>query len=228
MTTFFLSRHGETVWHSENRYAGLTDVQLTPRGLEQGDQLAAWAATAGLTAVWSSTLSRAEVTARKAALAAELPLNTDARFCEVDFGDGEGLTNAEMKGLFPAALEAFQRDPVASHLPGGEHPTKAANRFLQALEGLGTDHPEGRILVVAHSTVLRLVLCTLLGIATSNYRRVFPALGNCSLTEVRMGVGHPALLAFNTTPTAAVTVQGATPDIAPPDSTSPAERRTPS
>lgn len=158
MTAFFLSRHGETVWHAENRYAGSTDVELTPRGLEQGDELATWAATAGLTGVWSSTLSRAELTARKAADAAGLPLKTDARFCELDFGDGEGLTKAEMQERFPAAWHAFQRDPVTHHLPGGEAPTVAADRFCQALKSLSTDHPDGRILVVAHSTVLRLVL----------------------------------------------------------------------
>ncbi|MBG6216116.1 putative phosphoglycerate mutase [Arthrobacter sp. CAN_A6] len=202
MTTFFLTRHGETVWHAENRYAGLTDVALTPRGLEQGDQLAAWAATASLTGIWSSTLSRAELTARKAATAASLPLTTDARFRELDFGQGEGLTKAEMKERFPASLNAFQDDPVTHHLPGGEHPAHAASRFCQALDALGAASPDGRFLVVAHSTVLRLVLCTYLGIQTSNYRRVFPALKNCSLTELTMGDGQTALMTYNADATA--------------------------
>lgn len=197
MTTFFLTRHGETVWHAENRYAGLTDVSLTPRGLEQGDQLAEWATTASLTGVWSSTLSRAEFTARKAATAASLPLNTDARLRELDFGEGEGLTKAEMQEQFPESLTAFQKDPVTHHLPGGEHPTHAASRFCEALGSISAESPTGRVLVVAHSTVLRLVLCTYLGIKTSNYRRIFPALKNCSLTELRLDNGQPALLRYN-------------------------------
>jgi len=32
MTTFFLARHGETVWHAEHRYAGNSDVALTRHG----------------------------------------------------------------------------------------------------------------------------------------------------------------------------------------------------
>ena len=32
MTDLVLVRHGETVWHAENRYAGVSDVALTPRG----------------------------------------------------------------------------------------------------------------------------------------------------------------------------------------------------
>lgn len=31
-----LVRHGETEWHAENRYAGVTDVALTPKGVAQG------------------------------------------------------------------------------------------------------------------------------------------------------------------------------------------------
>ena len=30
MTYLVLVRHGETVWHAENRYAGVSDVALTP------------------------------------------------------------------------------------------------------------------------------------------------------------------------------------------------------
>ncbi|MCC9144496.1 MULTISPECIES: histidine phosphatase family protein [unclassified Arthrobacter] len=197
MTTFFLVRHGETVWHAENRYAGLTDVALTPHGLNQGDRLAAWAATASLTGVWSSPLSRAEFTARKAATAASLPLNTDARLAELDFGEGEGLTKAEMQERFPESLAAFEKDPVVHHLPGGEDPTRAASRFCEILGGISAGSPAGRVLVVAHSTVLRLALATYLGINTSNYRRVFPELKNCSLTELRLNNGQPALLRYN-------------------------------
>ena len=48
MTDLVLVRHGETVWHAENRYAGVSDVALTPRGaIEQAGQLAAWADTPG-------------------------------------------------------------------------------------------------------------------------------------------------------------------------------------
>ena len=30
MTDIVLFRHGETVWHAENRYAGVSDIDLTP------------------------------------------------------------------------------------------------------------------------------------------------------------------------------------------------------
>lgn len=197
MTVFILSRHGESAWHSGNRYAGRTDIPLTPRGEEQGRQLARWAAAASLTAVWSSTLSRAERTASESALSSGLTLHTDARLCELDFGRGEGLTATEMEAQFPDDLAAFHKDPVARHLPGGENPVKAAARFREALEDISRQQPEGRVLVVAHSTVLRLALCSCLGISLSEYRRVFPRLDNTSLTELRFIDGHSALITYN-------------------------------
>jgi broad specificity phosphatase PhoE len=69
MTELVLVRHGETVWHAENRYAGRSDVPLTPRGQEQAGALARWATGAGLDAVLTSPLCRARETAGPACAA---------------------------------------------------------------------------------------------------------------------------------------------------------------
>ena len=198
MTNLVLVRHGETVWHAENRYAGVSDVALTSRGEEQAARLAAWARTAGLAAVWSSPLSRARRTAE--ACAGDVPLEVDARLRELDFGEGEGLTSAEMTQRFPEARAAFLDDPAAHPLPGGEDPVAAANRFTECLQEIAADLPGGRVLVVAHSSAIRLALCRLIGVPLSEYRRLFPRLRNCALTEVRLRDGRVALLQFNTPP----------------------------
>jgi probable phosphoglycerate mutase len=198
MTYLVLVRHGETVWHAENRYAGSSDVALTPRGLEQAAQLAAWARTARLSGVWASTLSRARVTAAACADVSGTALEVDERLRELDFGAGEGLTAAEMRERFPQAYDAFRADPVAHHLPGGEDPVKAAQRFTACLRDIADQHPEGRVLVVAHTTAIRLALCHLIGVPLSEYRRLFPFVRNCGLTELRLQDGQTAVLEFNT------------------------------
>ena len=204
VTDVVLVRHGETVWHAENRYAGVSDVALTPRGEQQAGRLAAWARTAGLVAVWSSPLSRARRTAQGCATVADLPLDVDERLRELDFGEGEGLTSAEMAERFPEARAAFLDDPVAHHLPGGEDPVAAAQRFTECLQEITEKHPDGRVLVVAHSSAIRLALCRLIGVPLTEYRRLFPALRNCALTELRLRAGHAALLQFNTPPVEAM------------------------
>ncbi|MFG3506626.1 histidine phosphatase family protein [Streptomyces sp. NPDC047821] len=194
MTDFILVRHGETAWHAENRYAGRTDVPLTERGHQQAAALGAWAAGQRLDAVLCSPLSRARLTARPAATALGLAPRVDERLVEVDFGRGDGLTRAEMAEAFPDALAAFLDDPVAHHLPGGEDPVAAAGRAVGCLEEVARDLPGGRVLVVAHSTLVRLVLCDLLGIPLARYRQVFPALENGALTELRLLPGGRASL----------------------------------
>lgn len=198
MTQVVLVRHGETEWHAENRYAGVSDISLTARGLEQAQHLAAWAGTAGLAAVWTSDLTRAQLTATACAGAIGVPLHIDGRLRELDFGHAEGLTRAEMHERFPEALRAFRADPVAAHLPGGEDPTEAVRRFTGCLHDLVDRHPDDRVLIVAHTTVIRLVLCELIGAPLRDYRRIFPSVRNCALTEIRLTSDEAALLEFNT------------------------------
>jgi probable phosphoglycerate mutase len=198
MIRLVLVRHGETVWHGENRYAGRTDVALTERGVAQAAQLAEWARNAKLNAVWSSPLSRARLTASPAAEAASLPLQVNEQLMELDFGRAEGKTDAEMRLLFPEERAAFVRDPVLHHLPGGEDPVRAAERGVAALQAIAEASGEGgRALVVAHSTLLRLVLCSLLEIPLARYRDTFPSFANGTITEIAISGSNVGLLSFN-------------------------------
>lgn len=189
------ARHGETVWHAENRYAGTSDVALTRAGREQAGALALWADAADLAVIASSPLQRARDTAAEVASVVGLPLTVDERLAEVHFGRGEGLTRAEMADRFPDALAAFVAAPASSPLPDGEPGAVATGRFVAAVHDLSTTS-EGPALVVAHTTVLRLALCRLLGLPLDSYRSRFPALANATVTTVRLpSVDDPGALA---------------------------------
>lgn len=199
MTELVLVRHGETVWHDGNRYAGRTDVALTDHGRRQAEVLGGWSATAELDAVWVSPLSRARETAEPVARATGLDPHVDERIVELDFGRGEGLTAEEMNRDFPEARAAFVDDPVTHYLPGGEDPVLAVKRMTGYATDIVREHPDGRVLVVGHSTAHRLLLCHLLGLPLRSYRSVFPVFRNCAITTVRWdGTRQAALLEFNT------------------------------
>jgi broad specificity phosphatase PhoE len=195
-----LVRHGETTWHADNRYAGSSDVPLTDRGVAQARRLAAWARSAGLAGVWASDLSRARDTAEASADACGLPLRIDARLREVDFGRAEGLAPDQIEESMPGAMEAFERDPVTHHMPGGEDPAAAAVRGIACLRDIEEAHPDQRVLVVAHGTLMRLMLCSLLGIPLGDYRRLLPVVRNGALSEIRLRSGKAALLSWNASP----------------------------
>ncbi|MCT9078633.1 histidine phosphatase family protein [Streptomyces fulvoviolaceus] len=193
-TTLLLARHGQTVWHTENRYAGVSDVALTDEGRAQAEALGRWAATHQVDAIWTSTVSRAIATADPACRALGLTPHREPDLRECDFGVVEGRTLAEFAAEDPKAAEAFRADPVARPFPDAEAPLAAAARGAGALRRIATAHPGERVLVVAHNTLFRLVLCELLGIPLSEYRRVFPRLRNAAITELRIDDGDSAAL----------------------------------
>ncbi|GAA3823922.1 histidine phosphatase family protein [Streptomyces coacervatus] len=196
-TTLLLARHGQTVWHAENRYAGVSDVALTDTGHAQAEALGRWAAAHPVDAIWTSPVSRAVITAAPACRALALTPHREPDLRECDFGVVEGRTLAEFGAEHPKAAEAFRADPVTHPFPGAEDPTAAAERGAAALHRIAAAHDEERVLVVAHNTLLRLVLCELLGIPLGEYRRVFPRLRNAALTELRMNTGSVGLISLN-------------------------------
>lgn len=196
-TTLLLARHGQTVWHAENRYAGISDVALTDTGVTQAEALGHWAATHPVDAIWTSPLSRAILTAAPAARALNLTPHTEPALRECDFGVLEGRTLTEFEAENPGAAEAFRTDPVANPFPESEDPTAAATRGTAALHRIAATHPDQRVLIVAHNTLLRLVLCRVLGIPLGEYRRVFPQLRNAAVSEIRMAPDGAAFLSLN-------------------------------
>ena len=197
MTRLALIRHGETIWHAENRYAGSTDIPLSPRGLEQAEQLANWASSADLAAIWVSPLLRARETVAPSERVTGMTARVDSRLREIHFGRGEGLTDTEIKHSFPQAFAAFEADPVVHHLPGGEDPRDVALRAIECFREIETMHPRGRVLVVTHNTLIRVALCQLLGVPLSKYRTVFPTIANGALSEIGLQDGLISLLKFN-------------------------------
>jgi probable phosphoglycerate mutase len=182
----YLVRHGETEWHAENRYAGITDVALTSTGIKQGVKLAEWAATEDISLIISSDLSRAIITAMPSVQATSVEHKIDPRFREVDFGLGEGLTSEEMQSRFPEARDAFINAPADSALPNGERGVDAVNRAFEALYELVSSKHAEKVLLVAHSTLGRLMLCALTNIDLNSYRTEFPKILNGAVTTIEI------------------------------------------
>lgn len=208
MTRVVLSRHGESVWHQSDRYAGRTDIGLTERGRDHAASLSAWAREARPDAIWTSPLSRCRDTAAPAAMAIGLTARVEERLTELDFGRVEGMARGQLVAEHREIYDAFCADPVAHHFPDGEHPARAATRVTAALRDAALETPGGCVLVVGHSTALRLALCELLGIPLNRYRATFPRLDNAGLTELEL-LGRDASLLTLNRPLAAPSQTGA-------------------
>jgi 2,3-bisphosphoglycerate-dependent phosphoglycerate mutase len=200
VTELTLVRHGRTIWHAGNRYAGSSDVPLDDVGRAQAQALARWAAAHPHDAVACSPLRRARQTATTVADVLGLHPEVTPALREMDFGIAEGRTLTEVGQRYPWSATAFLDDPVRNPFPGAEPPEQVAERVIGGLRALADRHIGSSVLVVGHNTALRLALCTWLGIPLSRYRDVLPRLENAAVTRLRVPpdpTRPPALLCLN-------------------------------
>jgi probable phosphoglycerate mutase len=172
MSQLILIRHGETLWNTERRMQGHRDSPLTERGLWQADRLGERLKTLAFTALYSSDLPRARLTAQRIAAATGHAIVADARLRERHFGVFEGLTQAEMEARAPDAFQRFMsRDPQYA-VPGGESPAAFFARCCAVLEELALRHAGETIAVVTHGLVLDCAYRAASGLALEAQRPV--------------------------------------------------------
>lgn len=189
-----IARHGRTAWHDRNRYTGRSDIPLDDTGVDQARALAEWAREFAPDLLFHSPMLRARQTSAPIAEALDLPVRTDERLRELDFGSAEGLS---LTDLDPEVARSFREDPVAHHFPGGEDPRVGARRVTEWVHEVAEAHRGARVLVVAHNTLIRLLMCHVMGIPLSEYRRRLPGVDPTGLTRLRVEEGRVGLEAYN-------------------------------
>lgn len=101
-------------------FAGWADKALTPRGELQAKSVAARLQNEKLTAIYSSDLQRASVTAREIAAFHGLDVRVDARLREVNYGAWEGLSLSEILRDWPDEWAARNANMENVATPDGE------------------------------------------------------------------------------------------------------------
>src|SRR5579875_2481275 len=150
--TVTLVRHGETPWSATGQHTGRTDLDLTPAGVQQAEDLRPLLARP-FYLVLSSPLSRARSTAELAGLE---PYELEPDLHEWDYGELEGLTTAEIR----ASLPGWQI--WSGPWPGGETADDVAARADGVLERVRRSGA-GRVALVAHGHILRVLAARWLG-----------------------------------------------------------------
>ena len=169
-TRVFMVRHGATVLSAEDRFAGVTDVELSEEGREQARRLAERLRQEKISAVYASPLGRTVETARILAAPHDLEVQTCDGFREISHGHWEGMKRREVEKKFPDEIAEWEKDPYTFAPAGGESGLAVTARALPALIDLVREHPGENILVVSHKATIRLLLSSLLGFDPRRYR----------------------------------------------------------
>ena len=173
MTTYpelWVLRHGETEWNAEERLQGHLDSALTPTGLAQARAQGDILARAGVpkdARVLSSPSPRALRTAEIAVNALGLPIETDPRLMEIDLGQWQGMTLAELRAANPSIRAAPDPHLWKFLAPGGETLGQMAARVEALLDEL-----TGPSVLVTHGVTSRLLRCIVLGRASADLSSV--------------------------------------------------------
>ena len=147
-----LARHGETEWSASGKHTSTTDIPLTDRGEAAARRLRERLAGQEFALVLSSPRVRALETARLAGFDPEI----DPDLAEVDYGDYEGRTTAEIREDRPGW--SLWTDGS----PGGETVAEAGARADRVIaRALAAD---GDVALFAHGHILRVLAARWLGL----------------------------------------------------------------
>ena len=185
----YLLRHGVTDWNAGRRAQGHADIPLNAAGRRQARKAAARLVGVPLAAVYSSDLSRAIETARPIATERGLEVLIRPGFKEIDQGDWEGLTGAEIRARWPDLWGPAR--PYAPR-PGGESPEQVRTRALAALSAAVSNSPEGDIVIASHGGTIRWVVAAALGLDIKESGRV-RGLSNGGMVVLTVEDAHGSL-----------------------------------
>ncbi len=155
VTRFGLIRHAETVWNRERRVQGQMDSPLTPRGEQQAERWGRALQSFSWNLILASDTGRAVATAAIINAHLNLPIETDPRLRELDWGRWTTRTIARIRAEDLNAVAAQEAAGWEFRPPGGESRRQQLERSRQALVDAAGRWPGDCILVVTHEGVIK-------------------------------------------------------------------------
>jgi broad specificity phosphatase PhoE len=163
MKRILLIRHGQTDWNTEGRWQGQLQVPLNDTGMEQAQLLAEYLRGRQITAVYSSDLSRAFVTAAHVSEVFHLTVKTDVRWRELHLGVLQGLMTNEVNTQHADVALAMRERYLEYVIPHGESRQQMQDRAFEAFQEIVANEPGPEIVVVSHGGTIRVLLMKLFG-----------------------------------------------------------------
>ena len=189
----YLVRHGETDWNQAGLLQGQTDIDLNAQGFAQAEEAAERLREVPFEIAFCSPLIRARHTAETIVGDRKIPLTTDERLRELNFGPWEGV---DIRTIKEENSQPFTN-------PGSYIPPEGAESFAQLYARSGEfveqvllplEGTYETVLVVAHGGVNRSILNPVLQIPVSDFWRVH--MGNCATAVLECREGKLTVLEY--------------------------------
>lgn len=179
----YLIRHGKIqVEDDQRRYIGQLDLPLTEEGIRQAQNLQKRLARVDFETVYCSDLSRSRQTAEIIVGSKNTPIISRKEIREIDLGEWEGLSFADVARRFPNEFKSRGADIGYYRTPGGESFADCSKRVVIALHEI-MQNSRGNILIAGHAGVNRLLLCHILGMPLTNLFRLLQDYGCLNIIQ---------------------------------------------
>lgn len=168
----YLIRHGETVWNSQMKMQGHSDIPLSERGLQQAAALGKRLASQRISAIYCSDLGRAVETALQVAAPHSLEVIPLQDLREMSFGEWEGLTFREITEKYGDMAMKWWSAPLSMRVPGGEGLAELTARVVPAVRDIVERHSGDSVAVVCHGGPVRCLVGSVLKMDLNNHWRI--------------------------------------------------------
>lgn len=169
MAEIILARHGETDWNTGEIFRGRADIDLNETGLQQTELLAKYLSVEKIDFIYSSPLRRAIKTAEAIARFQKVEVNTIENLIDFDYGEWQGLTSREVQDRYTELYRDWLDTPEQVRIPGGESLTGVRDRAMSFVEDAVTWCGEGKIALISHRVVHKVLICALLGLENIHF-----------------------------------------------------------
>ena len=147
--SLYVIRHGQTDYNIKDLVCGISDAQLSEKGIEQAKKVANSLKEINYDYLYVSPLQRALDTANYANVH-QIELIVEPRIQEINFGIYEGVHRSN-KGFL-----ANKRD-LAFRYPGGESFIELCKRVYEFLDEIEERAKNNDVLLVCHGAVCRAI-----------------------------------------------------------------------
>jgi len=162
-TRFGLIRHAQTVWNQAKKIQGRSDSPLTADGQKQASSWGRILARFAWDRMLASDAGRALATAEIVNAFLKIPLTTDSRLKEQNWGQWEAKTVRQIEAEARQVLDDQVNAGWEFCPPGGESRRSVLKRSRQALQQAAERYPGQNILVVTHEGIVKSLIYHLCG-----------------------------------------------------------------
>jgi phosphoserine phosphatase len=198
MTTLIIVRHGHTALNNGDRFRGRTDTPLDDQGLREAEITAkAIAKRWKLSAVYTSSVSRAHVTGEIIGKPFGLPAIDEPGILDMDYGEWTGLTFEEAREHDPAMYKICMETPRLFRPAKGESFEELRERSVAAVKEIAHKHPNQAVAIVTHNVVNRVILLGFLQTTTDLFWQMHQ--GTCAINVLEYDGKNYNIEAINDT-----------------------------